>query len=597
MAATGIGTLVPLKETKILGKGSCPLEITLETPACPHFTGRLIRGVKNGPSPEWLRRCLESIGQRSISTLVDITNYLTFDRARPSHVFDADLIKGNIVVRSAKAGETFVTLKDEVYTLAEGMTVISDDSGIISLGGIKGGKTTGCTEATQNVFLECAFFEASNIAVTGQKLGILSDARFRFERGVDPLSTVSGSEALTQMILDLCGGEASDVLEVGKPPLISKTVPFSVTRVESLGGLKVQEDKAKKILTSLGFQIKGSDVAPPSWRSDIEGEADLVEEVLRVEGYDKIPSVPYEGRPEGIPLPVVQERRFVFRDKLASRGLVETITWSFMAEEEAVLFGGVSNDLLIMNPISVELNAMRPTLIPNLLKAAHPNQNRGMEGIGLFEVGPQYTAPTPEGQEMMASGLWVGTFPSNWLQKKHSADFYNMKADVMALTGQKGQWEATAPSWYHPGRSATLKLGHQIIGYCGELHPRVVKAFDLKGAVVAFEVFIDRIPLPKKRTAVPLVLSPYQAVERDFAFVVDPKVPADTLIQIATKLNPDLVQKVTLFDVFERDGIKSLGIRVRLQSKTDTLSDTEIQAFSDKLIATLIQKTGATLRE
>jgi phenylalanyl-tRNA synthetase beta chain len=597
LAATGIGTLLPLKEVKVPGNSPCPLQLKLETPACPYFTGRLIRGVKNGPSPDWLRRRLESIGQNSISTLVDITNYLNFDRARPSHVFDADLIKGNIVVRSAKAGEPFVALKGDEYTLAEGMTVISDDSGVISLGGIKGGQATGCTEATQNVFLECAFFEAANIAVTGQKLGVSSDARFRFERGVDPLSTLPGLEALTTMIIDLCGGEASDVLEVGKPPVISKTIPFSVNKIESLGGLTIQPEKAHKILTSLGFQVSGSNVISPSWRSDVEGEADLVEEVLRVEGYDKIPSVAYEGRPAGAPLSPLQERRFVFRDKLTGRGLVETVTWSFMAEEDVALFGGVSQELLVMNPISIELNAMRPSLLPHLLKAAHSNQNRGLDGITLFEVGPQYTSPTPEGQEMMASGLRVGTFPSNWLHKKSSVDFYNVKADVMALAGSKGQWETTAPSWYHPGRSATLKLGPQVIGYCGELHPRIVKAFDLKGPVVAFEVFIDRLPLPKKRTAVPLVLSPYQAVERDFAFVVDPKVPADTLIQIAAKLNPELVNNVTLFDVFEREGIKSLGIRVRLQSTTNTLSDAEIQAFSDKFIATIVQKTGATLRE
>ncbi len=603
LAATGIGTLKPLKQPVVKGTFPCPVPLTIDSGACPYFTGRVIRGVKNGPSPAWLQRKLKAVGVKSISALVDITNYFTYDRARPLHVFDADKLRGGLKIRLAQPEETLTALDTKTYTLSDTMTVIEDDSGVISLGGIMGGQSTGVEDSTHTVFLESAFFDAICTAMTGRSLGILSDARFRFERGVDPESTLPGLEAATQMILDLCGGEASDVVSAGRPPETATTILFHPSRCESLGGLPLSSARASDILKSLGFQLTGKEdsleVTPPSWRFGMEHEADLVEEVLRVEGYDKIPSIPY-GTPQAQkPLSPLQARRFVIRDRLAGRGMTEVATWSFMAQKDAALFGGVLESLSLANPISQDLDVMRPSLLPNLLKAVLLNQNRGMDSLALFEIGPQYSDPTPEGQHMMATGVRAGAHPGNWGEKKRLVDLYDAKADALAMIEISTQWERAAPFWYHPGRSAALKVGPQVLGYFGELHPRILKAFDVKGPLVGFEIFLDRVPLPKKKTTAKpkLVLSPYQAVERDFAFIVDQAVPADALTKTILKVDPALVEDITLFDVFERgDGKKSLGIRVRLQPQDHTLTVEEIQAFSQKVVASVAQQTGAILR-
>lgn len=601
LAATDIGTLIPLKEEAIKGTFPCPIRLTVDPEACPYFTGRLIRGVKNGPSPEWLQQRLKAVGVRPLSTLVDITNYFTYNTGRPLHVFDADKIEGNLTIRLSREGETFVALDDKTYTLSDEMTVIEDGSGIVSLAGIMGGLHSGCDGTTQNVFLESAFFDPIRTTITGRQLGILSDARFRFERGVDPLSTLPGLEAATQMILQLCGGEASDTVVAGLPPVATKPICFNLDRLESLGGLKVSHVRATEILTALGFTVTGKTVTPPSWRGDVTQEADLVEEILRVEGYDKIPSLPYGERPEGKPLAPLQVRRFVTRDKLAGRGLQEVVTWSFMSQEDATLFGGISEELILINPISQDLNAMRPSLLPNLLKAVLLNQNRGLESVALFEIGPQYSNATPQGQHMMATGVRAGAFqPDSWSEKKRFVDLYDAKTDAFAILGSSVQVERTAPSWYHPGRSGTCKLGPRILGYFGELHPRLLKAFDLKGPVVGFEIFVDLLPLPSKKTTAKskLTLSPYQAVERDFAFVVEQEVPAEALLNLIKKVDPALIEDITLFDVFAlKEGKKSLGIRVRLQPKDHTLTDDEIQLFSSKVVEVIAQNTGGSLRE
>jgi len=572
--------------------------------ACPHFTGRVIRGVKNGPSPDWLRQKLESVGLKSISTLVDITNYFSQDRARPLHVFDLDKIQGGLTVGVSKGGESFEALDDKTYTLAPDSVVISDDSGVISLGGIMGGKSTGCEEGTTNVLLESAWFDPIAIATTARPLGILSDARSRFERGVDPASTLPGLEAATAMILELCGGEASDVMVAGTPPSFNEPITFHPQRVETLGGLQVTAKRAQEILESLGFTVVGEGdtltVTAPSWRFEMEREQDLVEEVLRIEGYDKIPSIPYGVRPEGKPLSPLQERRFVVRDRLAGRGLTEAVTWSFISPKEAALFGGAAESLTLLNPISQELSVMRPSLLPHLLKAVETNQNRGADSVSLFEVGPQYTDPTPEGQHMMVSGVRAGVFEAgNWAEKTRSVDLYDAKGDALAVIEMDAQWERSAPSWYHPGRSATLRLGKQVLGYFGELHPRIVKACDLKGPVVGFEIFVDRLPLPKRKTTAKpkLTLSPYQAVKRDFSIVVDEEVEADKALHAVKKAEPGLIQEVVLFDIFDLGGgKKALGIRVTLQPQDHTLTDSEIQEVSEKIVASLIQATGGVLR-
>lgn len=608
LAAAGVGTLKPLQGMQVKGSYPCPLSVHLNPEACPHFTGRLIRGVKNGPSPEWLQRRLKAIGIRPISALVDITNFFAYDRARPLHVFDADKLKGELTIRLSKPGESFKALDGNTYTLGEDMAVIADKSGVVSLAGIMGGESTGCDETTQSVFLESAFFDPISIAITGRTLGILSDSRYRFERGVDPVSTLPGLEAATQMILQLCGGEASEVVVVGKAPDLATPISFQLSRAKALGGVDVPPVRVKEIFQALGFSIKGEGatqtILPPSWRSDIEQEADLIEEVLRVYGYDKISSVPFSAPSDRKPLDRLQERRFTAKDRLASKGLMEVVTWSFISDKDANLFGGVPESLVLLNPITQDLKVMRPSLLPNLLKATLSNQNRGAENIRLFEVGPQYAAPTPEGQHIMVTGLRANFFSSgNWLEKKRPVDIFDAKADalsVLELANVTPQVERTAPVWYHPGRSATLKLGPQVLGYFGEIHPHVLKAYDVKGPVVAFEIFLDHLPLPKRKNPArpKLILSPYQAVERDFAFIVDQDRPADDLLKATIKSEPNLIEGVTIFDVFHlSDNKKSVGIRVRFQPKERTLSEAEIQTISQKIITTVSQNTGGVLRQ
>lgn len=607
LAASGIGTLKPLKIEKVSGAFPCPQPLSVDFDACPHFTGRLIRGVKNGPSPEWLQKRLHSIGLRPISTLVDITNFFIYDQGRPLHVFDADKIKGELVVRNSKKGETFKALDGKTYTLSDDMTVIADDSGIVSLAGIMGGENTACDESTTNVFLESAFFDPVRIAITGRNLNIVSDSRHRFERGVDPLSTLPGLEASTQMILELCGGEASKSIAEGQAPFEEFEIPLLSSRLESLGGLTLEPVKVAKIFIALGFKLLEADdgygLIPPSWRFDITQEADLVEEVLRLVGYDKIPSVPYGERPEKKPLDPLQERRFAIRDCLASQGLVEVITWSFMSEKDAALFGGIPENLILTNPISQDLNGMRPNLLPNLLDAARQNQNRDLKHIAFFELGPQFSSIDPDGQDLVAAGLRVGSMIGNWCEKSRPVDIYDVKADALAifnLFGFSMPLKSKGASWYHPGRSATFMNGPEIMGYFGEIHPRVLKAFDLKGPVVAFEIFIDRLPLPKKmvKAKPKLELSAYQPVDRDFAFVVDNTVSAESLIKAIFKTDSSLLHSINVFDVFDMgDGKKSIAIRVRLQPRTETLTEEQIQALSDKIISSVAKEIGGVLRQ
>ncbi len=602
LAATGIGKLKPLKREIIKGSYPCPVALKTDSEACPHFTGRVIRGLKNGPSPLWLQKKLEAIGLRPLSALVDITNFFIYDLGRPLHVFDVNKLKGELNVRLSEKGESFKALDGKTYPLSEDMTVIADDSGVISLAGIMGGESTGCDDSTHTVFLESAFFDPISIAITGRSLGILSDSRYRFERGVDPASTLPGLEAATQMILEICGGEVSEIVVTGAAPDLRESIVFDPARVKTLGGLDVPSQRAQDILKTLGFEVKGEGqnfaVLTPSWRFDVEQETDLVEEVLRVEGYDKIPSLPFGDRPEKKLLSPLQERRFVVREQLANRGLMEVITWSFMAHKETELFGGVAESLVVLNPISQDLDAMRPSLLPNLLKVLLLNQNRGAEAVGLFEVGPQYSGPTPQDQHMMATGLRAGAFHSDhWCEKKRLVDIYDAKADVVDIFGGLTfQYSQAAPSWYHPGRSAALKLGPHVLGYFGELHPSILKAYDVKGPVVAFEIFIDRLPQVKRKSK--LVLSSYQRVERDFAFVVSQDVQSESLIKAAQKADPVLTQDITLFDVFDLgDHKKSMGIRVGLQSQDHTLTEDEIQTFSQKVISLVTQSTGGVLRQ
>ena len=619
LAASGIGRLLPLDATPVPGRFASPIAVHLAGPddkACPLFIGRMIRGLRNGPSPRWLQDRLTAIGLRPISALVDITNFLTFDAGRPLHVFDADKIGGDLVVRGARPGETLPALNGKTYALDPEMAVIADDDEVLSLGGVIGGASSGCSDATTDVFIEAALFDPVRTAATGRKLQLQSDARYRFERGVDPEFTRPGLEIATRLILELCGGEPGDVTIAGALPKAIPALAFPPALVRSLGGVDVPTGECVGILGALGFvseaQAGALLVRVPSWRHDIAGNADLVEEILRIHGYDHIPAVPLL-RETPLPKPALtpaQRRTGFVRRSLAARGLVEAVTFSFMHGKIAELFGQVPDTLRLANPISADLDVMRPSILPNLLGAAQRNADRGFPDGALFEIGPQYRDDTPEGQDLMAAGMRSGrTGPKRWDDPGHPVDAMMAKADALAAVAASGlapesvQVSADPPDWYHPGRAGTLRLGPKVLGYFGELHPGVLEEMDVTGPAVGFEIFLGHVPLPRAkqgRSRPPLKLSPLQPVERDFAFVVPAELPAETLLRAARTVDKRLVRDVRLFDVYHGPGVgegrKSLAITVVLQPEEATLTDKEIEAFSEKLIAQVEKATGGSLR-
>ncbi|MDE3060324.1 MAG: phenylalanine--tRNA ligase subunit beta [Pseudomonadota bacterium] len=614
LAAAGLDVLKPLPVPSTKHQAPSTITVTLATPHCPQFIGCTIRGVKNGQSPDWLRKRLEATGQKPISALVDITNYITIDLDRPLHVFDAKKLRGNLIVRDARDGETLKALNGKEYALSEGMTVIADDSGVLSLGGIIGGEESGCTEATTDVFLEVALFDPAHIAQTGRKLGIESDARYRFERGVDPAFVETGAKIAIHMIQELCGGETSQLVCAGKTPEWKRSITFNPERVKTLGGVAVAADESKRILTSLGFTVDHT-VTPPSWRSDIEGEADLVEEILRIHGYDHIPATPLPMATIGKPsLPLSQKRAQTSRRILASRGMLEACTWSFLPEAQAKLFGGGDPKLKLINPISADLDTMRPSLLTNLLTAAKKNTFRGFKNLGLFEVGLQFHDVTPDdGQRLAASGIRTGHIAENsykdglFQHHERMADAFDAKGDMLAVLEALGltKFEITAhaPSWYHPGRSGALMLGKTVLGYFGEVHPALLPAFDIEGRAVAFELFLDALPTPraKGKARPPLKLSDYQAVERDFAFMVDEKIPAADIIKTLAQADKQLITDIAIFDVYAGTGVeagkKSVAIRVTLQAMDRTLSEQDIAGVSQAIIAAAAKEFGGQLRQ
>ena len=616
LAASGLGRLKPLDTTPVRGSFRSPIGIHIEDhAACPLFLGRHLRGVHNGPSPDWLRGRLEAIGLRPISTLVDITNFMTFDLNRPLHVFDAGRLEGDLVVRFARPGETLLALNGQEYALDTEMTAIADRAGVESLGGVIGGEATGCTEATTEVFVEAALFDPVRTAATGRKLNISSDARYRFERGLDPAFVGDGLEIATRLTLDLCGGEASEIVTAGAMPGWRRRYVLRGERPGTLGGLHVPPEQSAAILTALGFAVEplaGGDLAvePPSWRGDIVGEADLVEEVLRVKGYDEIPAVPLDrdtalSRPSLTP---AQRRAELVRRTLAARGLVEAVTFSFISAREAELFGGAKPQLRLANPISADLDAMRPSLLPGLVSAARRNADRGFPDVAVFELGPLYRDDTPEGQALVAAGLRAGrTGQKHWRQAPREIDLYDVKTDALAALAAMGapvenvQAAADPPAWYHPGRAGTLRLGPKALGAFGELHPAVLEALDARPPIAGFEIFLDAVPEPRAaRAKPPLHLSVFQPIERDFAFVVDCELPAETLLRAARGVDRKLVAEIRLFDVYEGtgqpEGKKSLAITVVLQPQERTLTDAEIEGFSQRLIAQVEKATGGRLR-
>ncbi|WP_460449910.1 phenylalanine--tRNA ligase subunit beta [Alsobacter sp. SYSU BS001988] len=627
LAAAGLGKLIDKPVQGVRGEFPCPVAVRLDLAPgdeklCPAFALRLVRGVKNGPSPEWMQRRLKAIGLRPINALVDITNYMTFDRNRPLHVFDLKKVSGDLVVRRARTGEQVLALDGRTYALDDGMVVIADDAGVESIAGVMGGEHSGCDETTTDVLIESALWDPLNIALTGRKLGVNTDARYRFERGVDPAFCLPGLEMATRMVMDLCGGEASTVTLAGEIPSPDKIIEFPYAEVERLTGLTLPVPEMKVILRELGFWVSGTEsyvkVAVPSWRPDVEGKADIVEEIVRIAGLDRIASTPFAREEATVAKPVltlIQKRTRTAKRALAARGMVEAVTWSFIGKQEAETFGGGRPELALANPIAAELSDMRPSLLPGLLKAAQRNHDRGAQDLALFEVGQVFRGDKPEEQDIAAAGVRRGLAKPDgagrrWSAPATPADVFDAKADAMAALEALGvptgglQVVPGGPAWFHPGRSGTLQFGPKlVVGWFGELHPRALEALDAKGPAVGFELILDRLPPPKaKPTKIKpkLTLSDFQPVSRDFAFVVDRAVAAGDLVKAAQTAERQLIAAVDVFDVYEGpgvpDGKKSVALAVTLQPTEKTLTDAEIDAVAAKIVAEVQKKSGAALR-
>jgi phenylalanyl-tRNA synthetase beta chain len=624
LAAAGLGKLTKDAVEPVKGSFANPIAIKLEfdkesANACPVFAGRLVRGVRNGPSPDWLQRRLKAIGLRPINALVDITNYVAYDRGRPLHVYDADRLKGAIRARLGRKGEQFLALDGKVYEVDADMCVIADDAYVLGLGGVIGGEDTGVTEATTNVFIESAYFDPKRTARTGRKLGIQSDARFRFERGVDPDFVVPGLELATEIVLQLCGGAPSKITIAGKAPKASKPFKFEISQVARLSGLALTSGEIKKLLAALGIALdgKGKQVKAqaPSWRPDITGPCDLVEEVVRLIGVDQVRAAPMS-REAGVARPVLteaQRRQRLTRRVLAARGLIEAVTWSFVTPEHARLFGGGKDELTLSNPISTELAEMRPSLLLGLITAAQRNRDRGFADGALFELGQAYRGAQPEDQFAAASGVRFGRSAlsasgRHWSGEAPAADIFAAKADAVAALTALGIDQASlavtreAPSWFHPGRSGALKLGSQtVLGVFGEFHPDLLATLGIDPPIAGFELYLDAVP-PSKRKGASKALdaSDLQPVRRDFAFLLDDKVAAGEVLRAALAADRALISDVGVFDVFTGkgvpDGKKSLAIEVTLQPRDKTLTDAEIEAVAARIVAAVKKATGGELR-
>jgi phenylalanyl-tRNA synthetase beta chain len=624
LAAAGLGVLKEKDILPVEGKFPCPVGVKLDFTEgdkhlAPFFALRLVRGVKNRPSPAWMQKRLREIGLRPINALVDITNFMTFDRARPLHVFDAKKVEGDLVVRSARKGETLLALDGRTHELDAGMVVICDDNGVESIAGVMGGEVSGCNDDTTDVLIESALWDPQNIAHTGRKLGIVTDARYRFERGVDPDFALPGVELATQLVLELCGGEPSTLIVAGEIPRARRVVDFPWSETQRLAGIDVSQAEATAILERLGFTVEktgteGARVTAPSWRPDIEGKADVVEEIVRILGVDTVPSTPLP-RAEGVAAPVLtfmQKRARTTRRALATQGLVEAVTWSFISKEQAEAFGGGAPGLALANPIAADLSDMRPSLLPGLAAAANRNAARGLGDQDLFEVGQIFLDPTEKGQRLAAAGIRRGLAGAgrHWSALARRAGAFDAKSDVMALLGALGvptgglQVVPGGPAWFHPGRSATLQFGPKaVVGHFGELHPRALKALDVEGPIAAFEIVLDVLPAPKaKPTKIKpkLELADLQPLSRDFAFILDRNAPAGDLVKAVAGADKALIADVSVFDIYEGVGVpegkKSVGVAVTLQPREKTLTDAEIEAVAQKIVTEAEKKTGATLR-
>jgi len=615
LAARGLGTLIDMPLVPTPGTFPCPLTVRIDADtldACPVFYGRLIRGVKNGPSPDWLTSRLKAIGLRPISALVDVTNFFTYDRNRPLHVFDANQIKGGLRVHRAQGGETMIGLDEKEYRFEPGMTLISDEAGPESIAGVMGGLRSGCTEETSDVFIEAAYFDPVRTALTGRALKVHSDARYRFERGIDPSWTRHGLEAATQLILELCGGEASEVVAAGQIPDTRRSYAFDPDRLKTLVGMDIPAAEQLRALTALGFRVEDGAAHVPSWRPDILGDADIVEEVARVASLTKLRGQPLPRLSAGVPKPVLtrgQRREATARRTLASLGYNECVTYSFIDQAAAALFGGGGTDHQLENPISSEMSHMRPSLLPGLLQAAARNQARGFSDVALSEVGVAFHGGQPGEQKLSATGLLVGaTGPRDPHGSRRQVDVFDAKAHmetVLAAVGapSRAQTYRATSAWWHPGRSGVIGLGPKVaLAAFGEVHPKIVSELGVKGRAVAFTVHLDAIPQSKARSINrgALDISGLQVVERDFAFVLDADIGAGDVVSAAASADKKLIADVAIFDEFVGGalgpGKKSLAVTVSIQPVEKTLTEEQIEAVGAKVIEKVMKATGGTLR-
>ncbi len=622
LAAAGLGSLKTPAPKPLAGAFDCPTRVHLDfSPAdrhlCPAFALRLVRGVTNGPSPEWMQKRLRAIGLRPISALVDITNYITFDRGRPLHVFDFAKVEGDLTVRRARPGESVLALDGKTYTLEETMVVIADANGVESIAGIMGGEHSGCDEATRDVLIESALWDPANIAQTGRKLGIMTDARYRFERGVDPEFCVPGCDLATGLVLSICGGEPSRIVVAGDPSPPRRSIPFPYGEVKRLLGVSIPRQEGEAILARLGFGVGDGTVVVPSWRPDVQVKADVVEQILRIAGVDRAPTAPLPRLDDGVAKPVLtllQKRTRLAKRTLAALALREAVTWSFVSRTAAELFGGGARSLALANPIAVDLSDMRPSLVPGLVAAAERNARRALSDIALFEVGQVFLGPGENDQRVAAAAVRRGRAKADGEGRHWSGgalvDVFDAKRDAMTVLSAFGvspnavQVVPGGPAFLHPGRAATLQFGPKtVIGWFGQLHPSALEALDAEGPIVAFEIILDAVPAPKARPtkAKPkLDRSDFMAVERDLAFVVDAGVRAGDIVRAAESAERSLVAKIGVFDVYQGDGLpegsKSIAIHVILQPRDRTLTDAEIDAAMSKIVAEVSRRTGAALR-
>ncbi|WP_102829887.1 phenylalanine--tRNA ligase subunit beta [Bartonella bovis] len=625
LAATGIGRLKELSIPQFDASFETSVQVALDflqsKSLCLGFSWREVRNVQNNASPQWMRRRLNAIGLKPINALVDITNYISFDLGRPLHVFDADKVKGALRVRRGCEGEQLQALNGKIYNLRAKDCVIADEEGVVAIAGIMGGVRTSCDEMTRRVIIESALWDSRSVAQTGRTLGLISDARYRFERGVDPAFMESGLEIATKLVLNLCGGEVSEVQVIGYQKPEIKQISFPFSEIKRLTNLEIEREKAITILKQLGFGIRGEGdvvtVEVPTWRFDVVGKADLVEEVIRIYGLDKIEPIPLKNFAEGnnkiLTFPQIISR--IARRTLACRGMVEAVSWSFISEKQALTFGGGQAQLRLVNPIATDMSVMRPSLLPGLLIAAQRNIDRGFLDFALFEVSSIYKGDTPDEQQCVAGGIRRGTekFEGSgrfWSGNTKAVDVFDAKADALAVLEacsvdiSKVQIGTETPDWYHPGRSGVIKLGSKIIlGFFGIFHPDALEKLDVSDPLCGFEVFLDQIPEPKKKATKirsPLKLSPFQMVRRDFAFVVDKEIASSLIVNAARGADKKLIHSVQVFDLFEDPNLgedkKSVAIEVAIQPIERTLTDEDLEELALKVVENVTKATGACLR-